>query len=89
MIQNSSDLTTQKMVISDVFECTKGKIPLLTKKDFLVQYRTTVTAGFDVSEAEVEETRIVQSRFRIAQSMKIRSKLNPTTSHYMIRILQC
>ena len=57
MIQNSSDLTTQKMVISDVFECTKGKIPLLTKKDFLVQYRTTVTAGFDVSEAEVEETK--------------------------------
>ena len=51
VIQNSSDLTTQKMVISDVFECTKGKIPLLTKKDFLVQYRTTVTAGFDVSEA--------------------------------------
>ena len=43
VIQNSSDLTTQKMVISDVFECTKGKIPLLTKKDFLVQYRTTVT----------------------------------------------
>ena len=36
VIQNSSDLTTQKMVISDVFECTKGKIPLLTKKDFLV-----------------------------------------------------
>ena len=57
VIQNSSDLTTQKMVISDVFECTKGKIPLLTKKDFLVQYRTTVTAGFDVSEAEVEETK--------------------------------
>ena len=57
VIKNSSDLTTQKMVISDVFECTKGKIPLLTKKDFLVQYRTTVTAGFDVSEAEVEETK--------------------------------
>ena len=58
VIQNSSDLTTQKMVISDVFECTKGNIPLLTKKDFLVQYRTTVTAGFDVSEAEVEEITI-------------------------------
>ena len=47
VIQNSSDLTTQKMVISDVFECTKGNIPLFTKKDFLVQYRTT----------EVEETK--------------------------------
>ena len=27
------------------------------ESDFLVQYRTTVTAGFDVSEAEVEETK--------------------------------
>ena len=26
VIQNSSDLTTQKMVISDVFECTKDSI---------------------------------------------------------------
>ena len=57
VIRNSSDLTTQKMVISDVFECTKGKIPLITKNEFLVQYRTTVTAGFDVSEAEVKETK--------------------------------
>ena len=55
VIQNSSDLTTQKMVISDVFECTKGKIPLLTKKDFLVQYRTTVTVTITIPHCTVDE----------------------------------
>ena len=39
----------------------KESVPLETviqnSSDLLVQYRTTVTAGFDVSEAEVEETK--------------------------------
>ena len=56
VIENASDLTTQKIVITDVFECSKGKIPILTKNNFLVQYQTTVTAGFDVNEVEIKES---------------------------------
>lgn len=56
VIENASDLTTQKIVITDVFECSKGKIPILTKNDFLVQYQTTVTAGFDVNEVKIKES---------------------------------
>lgn len=54
VLENAADLTTQKLVITDVFECSKGKIPILTKNNFLVRYQTTVTAGFNVNEAEVE-----------------------------------
>lgn len=54
VLENAADLTTQKLVITDVFECSKGKIPILTKNNFLVRYQTTVTAGFDVNEAEVK-----------------------------------
>lgn len=39
-IGKSSDLTTQKLVITDVFECSKGKVPILTKNNFLVRYQT-------------------------------------------------
>ena len=56
VLENAEDLTTQKLVITDVFECSKGKIPILTKNNFLVRYQTTVTAGFDVNEAEVKES---------------------------------
>ena len=56
VLEKSSDLTTQKLVITDVFECSKGKVPILTKNNFLVRYQTTVTAGFDVNEAEIKET---------------------------------
>lgn len=34
VIQNSSDLTTQKMVISDVFECTKERFHCSQRKIF-------------------------------------------------------
>ena len=51
VLEKSSDLTTQKLLITDVFEC-----PILTKNNFLVRYQTTVTAGFDVNEAEIKET---------------------------------
>lgn len=63
---------------------------MLTKKDFLVQYRTTVTAGFDVSEAEVEETKDkVTTTIPHCTVDEDSIKIKPTTSHYMIRILQC
>ena len=57
VLENSSDLTTQQLVITDVFECSKGKIPILTKNNFLVRYQTTVTAGFDVNEAEIKKSK--------------------------------
>ena len=38
VLEKSSDLTTQKLVITDVFECSKGKVPILTKNNFLVRY---------------------------------------------------
>lgn len=56
ILEHASDLTTQKMIVTDVFESTKGEIPLITKNKFLVQYHTTMTAGFDVSEAEIKES---------------------------------
>ena len=42
--------------LETVFECSKGKVPILTKNNFLVRYQTTVTAGFDVNKAEIKET---------------------------------
>lgn len=54
-LADAAEMTTQKLTISDVFETTKGNIPLITKNKFLVQYKTTVTAGFDVDKADVKE----------------------------------
>ena len=50
-LEDAAELTTQKMIISDVFRSTKGEIPLINKNRFLVQYKTTVTAGLDVQKA--------------------------------------
>lgn len=55
-LEDAAELTTQKMIISDVFKSTKGNIPLLNKNKILVQYKTTVTAGLDVKEATIKET---------------------------------
>lgn len=55
-LKDASDLTTQKMVITDAFESTKGKIPLINKNKFLVKYTTTVYAGFNVSEADISKS---------------------------------
>lgn len=56
VLEDASELTTQKMVITDVYPSQKGNIPFLTKNKFLIQYKTTVIAGFDVSEATVKES---------------------------------
>lgn len=55
-LEDAAELTTQKMIISDVFRSTKGTIPLLNKNRFLVQYKTTITAGLDVQNAKIKET---------------------------------
>lgn len=55
-LEDAAELTTQKMIISDVFRSTKGTIPLINKNRFLVQYKTTSTAGLDVQNAKIKET---------------------------------
>ena len=55
-LEDAAELTTQKMIIPDVFRSTKGTIPLLNKNRFLVQYKTTITAGLDVQNAKIKET---------------------------------
>ena len=54
-LEDAAELTTQKMIISDVFRSTKGTIPLINKNRFLVQYKTTITAGLDVQNAKIKE----------------------------------
>lgn len=54
-LEDAAELTTQKMIISDVFKSTKGNIPLINKNKFLVQYKTTVTAGL-MKKAKIKET---------------------------------
>ena len=36
-LEDAAELTTQKMIISDVFRSTKGEIPLINKNRFLIQ----------------------------------------------------
>ena len=70
-LEDAAELTTQKMIISDVFRSTKGEIPLINKNRFLVQYKTTVTAGLDV------QTTRSRYLFRTARSMRILLRSNP------------
>ena len=80
-LEDAAELTTQKMIISDVFRSTKGTIPLINKNRFLVQYKTTITAGLDVQNAKNSKrpmTRL-RSQSRTARSMKIRSRSSPVT----------
>ncbi len=55
-LEDAAELTTQKMIISDVFRSTKGTLPLINKNRFLVQYKTTITAGLNVQNAKIKET---------------------------------
>ena len=54
VLENASEVTTQKLVYTDVFESTSGKIPFINKNKFLVKYKTTIRAGFDASAAEFD-----------------------------------
>ena len=53
-LENASDCTTQKLIYNGYVESTSGKIPILTKKSFLMMYKSTVRAGFDVSKTDIE-----------------------------------
>lgn len=56
VLEDAAELTTQKLTFSNVLESSKGSIPILTKKNYLVYYSTTAYAGFDMSEVEHQET---------------------------------
>lgn len=77
-LEDAAELTTQKMIISDVFKSTKGNIPLINKNKFLVQYKTTVTAGLDVKRRRLKKQMMrSESLSHIVRSTKIQSRSNP------------
>lgn len=55
VLEEAAELTTQKLTFSNVLESSKGSIPILTKKNYLVYYSTTAYAGFDMSEVEYDD----------------------------------
>ena len=55
-LQDAAELTTQKLIYQGVVDSTSGKIPILTKKTFVMTFTATVRAGFDVSKAEFDVT---------------------------------
>ena len=55
-LQERSELTTQTLVVTDIFEESTGAIPLINKNKYLVKYKATVDAGFDVTKTEVQAT---------------------------------
>ena len=65
-LEDAAELTTQKMIISDVFRSTKGEIPLINKNKFLVQYKTMVTAGLDVKKAKIKVIKETDDKIQIS-----------------------
>lgn len=55
-LKNASELTTQELIYQGVFHDETGSIPFINKDKFLVKYKATVRAGFDVSDAKVAAT---------------------------------
>lgn len=53
-LENASELTTQKMIYNGVIESESGGVPILTKETFLMTYKATVRAGFDVSKTAID-----------------------------------
>lgn len=53
-LENSSECTTQKMIYNGVVESESGNVPLLTKETFLMTYKATVRAGFDISKTKID-----------------------------------
>lgn len=52
-LENASDLTTQKLIYSGVLESSSGRIPIINKDKFLIEYKAAVNAGFDLSKVDV------------------------------------
>lgn len=53
-LEDASDLTTQKMIYNGVIESESGGVPILTKETFLMTYKATVRAGFDISKVKID-----------------------------------
>lgn len=54
-IENVGELVTSKMTYRGIVKYTEGKVPLITKKSFLMVYTAYIDAGVDMTEATVEE----------------------------------
>lgn len=56
ILEDSSDITTQHFLYTDVNDMQAGTIPLINKDKYLIKYKADVTAGFDISKTEIEMT---------------------------------
>ena len=55
-LEDSSELTTQKFLYSGVIEYEAGQIPLINRNKFIMTYSSTVRAGVDLSQVQVEDS---------------------------------
>ena len=55
-LENASDCTTQKLLYTGVVKVKKGKIPLITKSEFMMKYTAIVRAGFDMKDVDLDIT---------------------------------
>ena len=55
-LEDASECTTQKMIYHGIVSLTKGTIPFIDKSNFVMTYKATVRAGFDISRAKVKVT---------------------------------
>lgn len=56
ILEDSSDITTQHLYFTNIEEKEAGTIPIINKDKFLVKYKADVTAGFDISKADIKLT---------------------------------
>lgn len=56
ILEDSSDITTQHLLYTDVNDMKAGKIPIINKDKYLIKYTADVTAGFDISKTDIKLT---------------------------------
>lgn len=56
VLEDASDLTTQKLCYQGYVKQTSGSIPLINKNEFIVLYEADVLAGIDVQDVEFDIT---------------------------------
>jgi len=57
-LEKASELTSAKLTYNGVIHYTDGSIPFLTKKAFLMTYHAEVKAGIDLSQVEVNVSKL-------------------------------
>lgn len=54
-LEDSSELTTQKMEYQGMIHYEEGSIPFITKKEYSMTYKATIDAGVDLSQVRVDD----------------------------------